>query len=118
MILKIMFNKPRLAALLVLGSLFVAPIARADDETLPEIKLRQGRFEPSEVVVPGNTPFKLRVTNVDAAAIEFESFELHRERVVQPGETVTVFLPALAPGTYTFVDDFHRDTPEGSIIAK
>ena len=46
MILKIMFNRPRLAALLVIGSLFVAPIARADDETLPEIKLRQGRFEP------------------------------------------------------------------------
>ena len=117
MILKIMFNKTRLAALLVLGSLFVAPIARADDETLPEIKLRQGRFEPSEVVVPGNTPFKLRVTNVDAAAIEFESFELHRERVIQPGQTISVYLPALKAGRYPFFDDFHK-TAEGAIVAK
>lgn len=40
--------------------------------------------------------------------MEFESFELNRERVVQPGQTVTVYLSGLAPGRYEFFDDFHQ----------
>jgi hypothetical protein len=83
-----------------------------------EIKLEHGRFDPAELVVPANTPFKVRVTNADTAAIEFESFELHRERVVQPGETITVYIPPLASGSYPFFDDFHRDTPPGAIVAQ
>jgi plastocyanin len=76
-----------------------------------------GRFEPAELVVPAGAAFKVVVTNAGEAAIEFESFELHRERVVQPGDTITVYIPALAPGTYKFFDDFHPDT-EGKIVAK
>ena len=96
---------------------FAALAARAEDLP-PEIKLQGGRYAPAELTVPANAAFKVRVTNADSAAIEFESFELHRERVVQPGETITVYMPALAPGTYKFFDDFHRDTPEGVIVAK
>jgi hypothetical protein len=105
---------------LVLGSALLALDASAApaQDSPPELTLREGRFAPSPLTVPANTAFKLRVTNADQAAIEFESFELHRERVVQPGETITVYMPALAPGTYKFVDDFHRDTPEGVIVAK
>jgi hypothetical protein len=88
------------------------------EDVVPEIKLQDGRFEPPQMTVPANTAFKVRVTNVDKAAIEFESFELHRERVVQPGETITVYIPALAAGSYKFFDDFHRDTPEGTMVAK
>ena len=98
-------------------TLLLALQLRAEDVP-PEIRLVNGRFAPAELVVPANTPFKLRVSNADKAAIEFESFELHRERVVQPDESITVYIPALAPGRYKFFDDFHRDTPEGTIIAK
>jgi len=93
------------------------PPVRADD-AIPEITLQNGRFEPAQLVVPANTAFKVRVTNADKAAIEWESFELHRERVVQPGETITVYIPALAPGTYKFFDDFHHDTVSGAIVAQ
>ena len=100
-----------------------ARVTRAADaaptpDAIPEITLANGRFNPSELVVPANTAFKLRVTNKDGATIEFESFELHRERAVQPGETITVYMPSLSPGTYKFVDDFHGDTPEGVIVAR
>ncbi|MFI5398011.1 MAG: cupredoxin domain-containing protein [Candidatus Binatia bacterium] len=88
------------------------------EEAPQEIKVAHGRFDPAQIVVPANTAFKVRVTNADTAAIEFESFELHRERVVQPGETITVFMPAVAPGTYPFFDDFHRETPAGAIVAR
>jgi len=103
-----------LVGLVLLGS----AAAAAAQDAVHEIKLVNGRFEPSQVVVPPNTPFKVRVTNADKAAIEFESFELHRERVVQPGETITVYMPALAPGQYKFFDDFHSDTPAGVILVQ
>jgi heme/copper-type cytochrome/quinol oxidase subunit 2 len=109
----------QMAIVLVFGGAVLglaAMVARAQDS--PEITLRESRFTPTQLTVPANTAFKLRVTNADQRAIEFESFELHRERVVQPGETITVYMPALAPGTYKFVDDFHRGTPEGAIVAE
>ena len=100
------------------AALALAAVAARAQDPPAEIKLQNGRYTPAELTVAANTAFKIRVTNADPAAIEFESFELHRERVVQPGETITVYMPALAPGTYKFFDDFHRDTPEGVIVAK
>jgi hypothetical protein len=105
------------ALLACVAILLSTPTARAQDAA-PELTLANRRFDPSPLVVPANTAFKLRVTNADKNAIEFESFELHRERVVQAGETITVNIPALAPGNYTFFDDFHSETPEGVIVAK
>ena len=95
---------------------FVVP-ARAE-EAPKSLRYLNGRFEPSNLAVAAHAPFKVQVTNQDGAAIEFESFELHRERVVRPGETITVFIPALAPGDYDFFDDFHHDAPKGVIVAK
>lgn len=96
----------------------IANAAASASESIPEIKLRNGRFEPAEVTVKAESPFKMRVTNAGKSAIEFESFELHRERVVQPGESITVYMPALNAGTYKFFDDFHRSTAQGAIVAK
>ena len=112
-----------LPVVLSLGLLAGARAAAADeaaklDDKPPTITLRGGRFDPSELVVPANTTLKLLVTNFDPDPIEFESFELHRERVVKPGETITVFMPSLSPGTYKFFDDFHSGTPNGVIVAK
>jgi heme/copper-type cytochrome/quinol oxidase subunit 2 len=88
----------------------------ADQAT--ELRYRGGRFEPSSVTLPANTPVKLQVTNASDAAIEFESFELHRERVVQPGQTITVFIPALAPGSYPFFNDLNRAEAKGEIVSR
>jgi len=94
-------------------------VACADgDELVFTIRAHDGHFEPSELLVPANRAFTIHVTSAEKTAIEFESFELHRERVVQPGATIRVLIPALAPGTYKFFDDFHHDTPEGSIIVQ
>ena len=103
-------------AVAIVGLLRAAAV-QANDSVF-DIRVVQGRFEPTELIVPVDTSFQVRVTNSDPAAIEFESFELHREQVVRPGETITVYLPALSPGKYPYFDDFHRDTPEGAIVAK
>src|SRR5579863_8884488 len=83
----------------------------ADADTVFEIKAEGGRFNPAQLEVAPNQPFKVHVTSAEKTPIEFESFELRRERVVRPGETITVNMPGLSPGTYKFFDDFHRDTP-------
>ena len=101
----------------IIGALALAVPARADDAP-KSLHYLNGHFEPANLAVPANAPFKVQVSNQDGAAIEFESFELHRERVVRPGETITVYIPALAPGDYDFLDDFHHDAPKGVIVAK
>ena len=91
--------------------------ARADD-TVVELRFENRRFIPQTITVPANQPFKIKITNASKEAIEFESFKLNREKVVGPGESVIVLLPALKPGTYDFYDDFHQDVPEGIITVK
>ena len=109
-----------LPLLLAAAALALAPVVAVagDDNLVFEIRAQAGHFEPSELVVPANQPFTIHVTSAEKTAIEFESFELHRERVVQPGQTITVLMPALTAGTYKFFDDFHDDTPEGAIVVK
>ena len=99
-------------ALALMGACF------ADDGAMPQVRFDHGNFEPAQVTVQANRPFKVKVTNGSDAAIEFESFELHRERVVPPGETITVHMPSLAPGNYQFFDDFHHEVPKGLIVSQ
>lgn len=111
-------TRPALALLLAAAALPLGSVAGFAEDAPLQITVQDGRFTPPEVVVPANTAFQVRVTNADTTAIEFESFELHRERVVQPGETITVYLPALKPGRYPFFDDFHHDRSQGAIVAQ
>ena len=104
--------------LAILAVLAFGTMVRADDEAMPVLRYHDGRFEPDELVVKAKTPFRLRVVNAAREAIEFESFELNRERVVLPGAEIVVYLPALDPGSYKFFDDFHHGAGEGTIIAK
>ncbi|HEY2986502.1 MAG TPA: cupredoxin domain-containing protein [Candidatus Binatia bacterium] len=96
------------------GAVMAAPA----EETVVELRFENRRFMPQTLNVPANRPFKIRIVNSSKEAIEFESFKINREKVVGPGETVTVNVPALKPGSYDFYDDFHRDVPEGTIVAK
>jgi len=106
-------------ALVVIGVIVMAAsvtTSRSEDVVL-ELKVKDGQFQPAELIVKANAPFKISITNADKSPVEFESFSLNREREVAPGQTVTVYLPALAPGTYEFFDDFHKSN-KGTITAK
>ena len=107
-----------LASVSALAIVFGYPVNVLASDAVRELQFRDGHFEPSTLTISANTPVKLRVKNTAASPIEFESVELNRERVVPPGQVITVFLPALSPGTYHFFDDFHRDVPQGTLIAK
>jgi hypothetical protein len=118
-----MLRKPTVAKVfaLTLGASIILALAApsfADDATMPQLRFDHGSFAPAQLTVQANKPFKIKVTNGSDTAIEFESFELHRERVVPPGETITVHMPALAPGSYQFFDDFHHEVPQGFIVSQ
>ena len=111
-------RRPRAAALAVLtvGLLAGAAPARADE--LPLLVFRNHRFEPARIQAPAGVKFRLQVKNADDTADEFESAALNREKLVPPGQTVTIFLGPLAPGEYKFFGDFHQDTAQGVLEVK
>ena len=97
------------------GDLLAAPSAK---EYSFEIRFSEHHFTPQTLVVPSEQPLLLTVVNSSRERIEFESIKLNREKVVGPGETITLHLPPLHAGSYDFYDDFHQDVPEGVILAK
>ena len=82
-----------------------------------QITHRGKQFRPAEVSVPAKIPLTLRIKNLDAEPIEFESDALHVEAVINGNGEATVSVQALSPGRYEFFDDFNQKT-HGYLIAK
>ena len=101
----------------VAAALALAPAARAADPEFT-LSIKDHRFDPAELQVPAGAKVRLIVKNLDATPSEFESNDLHREKVVSPGQQIVVIVGPLDPGTYGFFDDFHQDTGQGKLIAK
>jgi hypothetical protein len=100
------------AAILAAG----AP-ARAEQSAAVSIAIKGHHFEPAEIHAPANRPLAIKVKNLDAAAIEFESVSLRVEKVVAPGSEGVVNVRPLAPGRYEFFDDFHQQT-RGTLVVQ
>ena len=101
--------------------LFLAlSLLKAEEKPLPAVEIHfiDRHFVPQTVPVPTGTELILKVTNDSHERIEFESFKLNRERVVEAGHTLVLHLPALKKGSYDFFDDFHGDVPQGEIVAQ
>lgn len=94
---------------------FLSFSASAQEEYV--LTLKNNQFSPKELTIPAHQKIKLIVKNQDTAAAEFESTDLNREKVVTPNSEITVYIGPLDAGTYTFFDDFHRDTT-GAVIVK
>jgi plastocyanin len=90
--------------------------ALADDPSF-SILMKNNQFIPSEVQIPAGVKVKLVVRNENPTAAEFESTQFHREKVVAPGQEITVFVGPLNPGSYEFFDDFHPET-RGHLVVK
>ena len=58
------------------------------------------------------------VENQDPTPEEFESTDMHREKVVVGGSRIAVYIGPLPAGTYTFFGDFHPQLARGHIVVK
>ena len=107
------------AGLLMLATaiLMAGTELRAQQSAAVSISVKGHRFEPAEVHAPANRPLAVRVKNLDAAAIEFESVSLRVEKVVAPGSEDIVNIRPLAPGRYEFFDDFNQET-RGTLVVQ
>ena len=88
------------AMLAGLGGAHAAAVDATHEATMV---VRNQTFAPAEIHVKAGTPFILVVTNQDKSAARFESQTLKIEKVIPPGQTVRMRMPALARGTYPFV---------------
>ncbi|ABV74880.1 hypothetical protein A1C_02950 [Rickettsia akari str. Hartford] len=81
-----------------------------------KITIKDHKFVPHIVEVPKYTKIRLIVHNADDTVEEFESHDLHREKIVMPHESINIILAPLKPGKYEIFGDFHQDTAQGIII--
>ena len=83
---------------------------RADDTVTLSLTLKNHQFDPAEVHAPPGKQIAIHVKNLNDIVSEFESSDLHFEKIVPVGSEVTVYVHPLQPGRYNFYDDFHHAT--------
>ncbi len=83
-----------------------------------ELIIKDHKFSPETITIPAGKKIKLIVKNMDATPEEFESYVLHREKIIQPKGKAKIFIGPLKPGRYPFFGEFHADTAKGVIVAK
>jgi heme/copper-type cytochrome/quinol oxidase subunit 2 len=103
--------------LAAVGAIAMLQPVKADPAAEVRVTYSNGKFEPGEVSVPVDQPVVLRVKNMDARALEFESTSLRVEKVVAAKSEAVVNVRALKPGRYEFYDDFNANA-HGALIVQ
>jgi hypothetical protein len=100
-----------LAALMLAAALALGVVAaHADDAVSLSITIKDHQFDPAELHAPSGKAIAIHVKNLNTIVSEFESGDLHFEKIVPVGSEAVVYVRALQPGRYNFYDDFHHDT--------
>jgi hypothetical protein len=110
----------RRIAVLVAAAALVGPfagIAHAEDLPTFRLEMADGKLNPPRIEVPAGKRIKIEVHNTGRGAVEFESVQLRKEKVLAPGAESFVVIAPLDPGEYRFFDDFHQQA-QGVIVAK
>jgi hypothetical protein len=103
-----------LAAAFALGW---APALAEEDPTF-QIVFKGGVIAPKRLEVPAKTRFRLEISNQDDTPAEFESVELHKEKVLAPHSQTVMVIRTLDAGEYSFFDDFHPGAEPAVLVAK
>jgi uncharacterized cupredoxin-like copper-binding protein len=98
------------AAVLLAAAALGCTGARADDPVSLSVTMKDHRFEPAELHAPAGKPIAIHVKNLNTIVSEFESSDLHFEKIVPVGSDAVVHVRPLQPGRYNFFDDFHHAT--------
>lgn len=106
-----------LTVIALVGLLQPGPAIAAEVRVI-RVEMRDGKITPLRIEVTAGQPFKLEIYNLGRTPAEFESRELHREKVLAPGAKSFLVFRRLSPGRYRFFDDFHPSAPHGVIISK
>jgi plastocyanin len=112
---KVMHSLRLLAGL----ALVLAPVSAARaDETAYTLVLKDHRFTPTTLEIPAGQKARLVIHNQDDTVEEFDSDDLHREKVIPGGQTGSLVIGPLGAGQYRFQGEYHGDSAVGEIIVK
>jgi heme/copper-type cytochrome/quinol oxidase subunit 2 len=114
--MSITMRKLTLAAICAIAMLPASP-SQAQQATEVQVSYSNGQFQPSELRAPADKPITVRVKNLDAKAMEFESKSLRVEKVVAAKSEGVINVRALKPGRYEFYDDFNEKA-RGALVVQ
>ncbi len=112
------FSKIAFLAVFCLASVSVVTVAGAQTATEIQLSYKDKKFDPAEISVPANTPVVIKLKNLDAKAMEFESKTLKVEKVVAGGADATINVRAQKPGRYEFFDEYNEKVARGALVVK
>jgi Cupredoxin-like domain len=114
-----MFITMRKLILAAIGAVAMLPVSpsQAQQATEVQVSYSNGQFQPSELRAPADKPITVRVKNLDAKAMEFESKSLRVEKVVAARSEGVINVRALKPGRYEFYDDFNEKA-RGALVVQ
>jgi hypothetical protein len=107
----------RLAFTVLLAAALSGGPAVAQQKTTLSLAVKNHRFQPKELHAPANVPIALRVKNLDASRMEFESVTLRVEKVIGPNAEAVIDIRPLGPGRYEFYDDFNQQA-DGVLVVR
>ncbi|MBV1930210.1 MAG: cupredoxin domain-containing protein [Porticoccaceae bacterium] len=103
---------------LLAAALVLVPLMAFAEKPEYRVMIKDHKFSPAEIIIPANTKVTLIVENQDATPEEFESHEMHREKIIAGNKTAKIRIGPLKPGNYPFFGEFHEDTAKGVVIAQ
>lgn len=98
--------------------LLTATTAHAAESDAFNIVIKDHIFTPSEITVPAGKKILLNIDNQDPTPEEFESHELHREKIIKGNSKAVIAIGPLEKGEYKFVGEFNEKTAKGVIKAE
>ena len=111
-----MLSKATLFAAFALMS--VTGAAHAQSATEIQLSYKDKKFTPAEITAPANTAIVIKLKNLDAKAMEFESKTLKVEKVVAGSSEGTINVRAQKPGRYEFFDEYNEKVARGALVVK
>lgn len=101
---------------LMFAGLALSEGAHAQDPAA-KIDITDQGFSPTTVAVPNGQRVAIEVHNRTDRPMEFESYDLNREKLVPGGSLVRLWVGPLDSGRYQFFDDFNPELT-GTIVVK
>ena len=105
-------------AAVCLASVSAVTLAKAQNATEIQLSYKDKKFDPAEISAPANAPIVIKLKNLDAKAMEFESKSLKVEKVVAAGGDATINVRAQKPGRYEFFDEYNEKVARGALVVK
>ena len=118
MIVSQVLSKTTLLAAVCLATVSTMSAARAQNASEIQLSYKDKKFEPAEINAPANTPVVIKLRNLDAKAMEFESKTLKVEKVVAGSSDATINVRAQKPGRYEFFDEYNEKVARGALVVK